>query len=141
MIRATARDYRLAAGSAVLRVSYWQCTTRRDLMSLIKRFATRENQSRQHGAPTFRWRRRRLGAIGVFERRFEKVPEVFRNHKLPKNEVLLRSSKKVHLAGKRRAGKAVILVALGKTGSPILMPIILTTERYPAFVTDGFGSK
>jgi hypothetical protein len=53
-------------------------------MSLIKRFATRENQSRQHGAPTFRWRRRRLGAVGVFERRFEKVPEVFRNHKLPK---------------------------------------------------------
>lgn len=84
MIRAKAQDYRLAAGSAVLRVSYWQCTTRRDLMSLIKRFATRENQSRQHGAPTFRWRRRRLGAVGVFGRRFEKVPEVFRKHKLPK---------------------------------------------------------
>jgi hypothetical protein len=52
-------------------------------MSLIKRLATRENQSR-HGAPTFRWRRHRLGAVGEFERRFEKVPEVFRNHKLPR---------------------------------------------------------
>ena len=53
-------------------------------MNLIKRFATRENRSRQHGKPTFRWRRRRLRAVGVFERRFERVPEVFRNHQLPK---------------------------------------------------------
>jgi hypothetical protein len=52
-------------------------------MGLIKRFATRENQARRKGAPTFRWRCRRLRAVAVFERRFEQVPDIFRKRKLP----------------------------------------------------------
>jgi hypothetical protein len=82
--RATARDHLLGDGSAVLRVNYWQGAPRGDLMSLIKRFATRENQARRKGAPIFRWRHLRLRAVAIFEKRFEDVPKVYRMHKLPK---------------------------------------------------------
>jgi hypothetical protein len=35
------------------------------------------------GKPTFIWRRRRLGAVIEYERRFEEVPQLFKGHKLP----------------------------------------------------------
>jgi len=52
----------------------------------IKRFATRENRCRRkskEAKSTYRWRSYRLRAVGVYESRFERVPEIFRNRKLP----------------------------------------------------------
>jgi hypothetical protein len=54
-----------------------------ELKSLIKRFATRENQCCRKGGRAYRWRSYRLKAVVVYERRFERVPEIFRGWKLP----------------------------------------------------------
>jgi hypothetical protein len=58
--------------------------TEHELTGLILRFATREHRCRKKSVPFFCWRRRRLGAVAVFEARFGRVPDIFRNHKLPR---------------------------------------------------------
>src|SRR5690349_10532576 len=77
------RKYRLLPGSELLRVGHWQRAEAGQLKGLIKRFATRENQVRKRGKPSFLWRTRRLKAVAIYEARFEAAPEAFRRHKLP----------------------------------------------------------
>lgn len=76
--------YRLEAGSSLLRPATWERMERDALKALIQRFATRESKCSKKAEPTFRWRRKRLAAIAVFERRFGPAPELFTRHKLPK---------------------------------------------------------
>jgi hypothetical protein len=77
------RKYLLLPGSELLRSGYWVRATKNELKGLIKRFATRENQCRRKGNCAYRWRSYRLRAVGVYERRFERVPDIFRGWKLP----------------------------------------------------------
>ncbi len=78
------RKYMLLAGSELLRATYWARAEKNVLKGLIKRFATREDDCRSKGAPIFRWRSRRLGAVSIYEARFERVPDIFRSHRLPR---------------------------------------------------------
>ena len=78
------RKYALGAGSQLLRPAHWARAAKNELKGLIKRFATREDNCRRKGAPTFRWRTRRLGAVAVYEAGFERVPDIFRGHGLPR---------------------------------------------------------
>src|SRR5678816_1925280 len=78
------RKYALLAGSELLRATYWARAAQNELKGLIKRFATREDNCRRKGAPTFRWRKHRLEAVSIYETRFERVPDVFRSHRLPR---------------------------------------------------------
>ncbi len=84
MMRGASPKYHLLPGSELFRVAQWKRVSKNELKSLIKRFATREQQCRIRSAPAFCWRRRRLGAVAVYEARFERVPDVFRNHNLPR---------------------------------------------------------
>jgi hypothetical protein len=76
--------YHFRAGSELFRVAHWKRIPKYDLKSLIFRFATREQQCCRRSASPYRWRKRRLGAVAVYEARFERVPDTFRNHKLPR---------------------------------------------------------
>jgi hypothetical protein len=76
------RKHDLGLGSVLLREAYWRNATQYELKGLIKRFATRENLSRRRGKPSYLWRKRRLGAVAVYESRFERVPAVLRSHYL-----------------------------------------------------------
>jgi uncharacterized protein len=40
-------------------------------------------------APTFCWQKRRFSAVVVYEARFERVPDVFRNHNLPRMKPIM----------------------------------------------------
>ena len=82
-MRGSGRKYLLLPGSELLRSVYWARATKNVLKGLIKRFATRENRCRTKGKSTYRWRSYRLRAVSVYESRFERVPEIFRNRKLP----------------------------------------------------------
>ena len=84
VMRGESPKYHLLSGSVLFRVAHWKRLRKNELKSLIRRFATREEQCRIKLAPTFCWRRRRLGAVAVYEARFERVPDIFRNHKLPR---------------------------------------------------------
>jgi hypothetical protein len=83
-MRGSNRKYALGAGSSLLRAAYWTTAAQNELKGLIKRFATREENCRRKGASTFHWRRRRLGAVAVYESRFEQVPDIFRKRQLPR---------------------------------------------------------
>ena len=72
----------LGPGSELLREAYWRAATQIELQGLIKRFATRENQSRRAGKPAYLWRCRRLRAVAIFEARFGPVPSVLRARRL-----------------------------------------------------------
>jgi hypothetical protein len=78
------RKYALGSGSQLLSSVYWARAAQNELKGLIKRFATREAQCRGEGISVFPWRRRRLGAVAVYESRFEQVPDIFRKHQLPR---------------------------------------------------------
>src|SRR5689334_24904059 len=78
------RKYALGAGSQLLRSGYSASAAQNALKGLIKRFATREAQCRGKGISAFPRRRRRLGAVSVYESRFEQVPDIFRKHQLPR---------------------------------------------------------
>lgn len=47
------------------------------------RFAQKQRRLSNKAKPSFIWRRRRLEAIAVFERRFGPVPAVLRGAKMP----------------------------------------------------------
>lgn len=83
-MRLASIENRLLPGSQLFRVGRWKRMTKLELKGLILRFATREHRCRLESLPTFCWRRRRLGAVAVFEKRFERAPEIFRAHKLPR---------------------------------------------------------
>ncbi|ACX95537.1 hypothetical protein Hneap_0686 [Halothiobacillus neapolitanus c2] len=76
--------YRLGLGSPLLRRSFWETTDRRQLHILIMRFAQKQHLLSGKAKPSFIWRRRRLEAVAVFERRFGPVPAVFRAATLPR---------------------------------------------------------
>ncbi len=84
MMRGASPKYHMRSGSHLFRVAHWKCISKIELKSLIRRFASREQQLCRRMAPTFRWRKRRLGAVAIYEARFERVPDIFRNHKLPR---------------------------------------------------------
>jgi len=75
--------HRLLPGSELFRVSCWLSLSEHELKNVILRFATREHHSRTRSGGVFYWRRRRLGAVAVFEARFGRVPDILRNHVLP----------------------------------------------------------
>ena len=83
LVRLATLKHRLLPGSALFSVTCWLGMTERELNGLILRFATREHQSRTRSGPMFCWRRRRLGAVAVYEARFGRVPDIFRGHVLP----------------------------------------------------------
>ena len=83
-MRGASPKYHLRSGSELFRNAHWKRVSKNDLKSLIKRFATREQKCLIRLAPTFCWRKRRLGAVAVYEARFERVPDIFRNHTLPR---------------------------------------------------------
>ena len=76
--------YRLEIGSSLLRVVTWERKERDPLKTLIQRFTTRESKCSAKAKPTYRWRRKRLAAIAVFERRYGPAPELFTRYKLPR---------------------------------------------------------
>ena len=76
--------YRLGIGSSLLRVATWEQMDRNELKALIQRFATRESKCSAKAKPTFLWRRKRLAAITVFERRYGSAPKLFTSYKLPR---------------------------------------------------------
>jgi hypothetical protein len=83
-MKVSARKRALVAGTEFLRATYWARAPQGHLKSLIKRFATRENMCRKKGKPAFPWRKRRLDAVAVYERRFERTPDIFRGRLLPR---------------------------------------------------------
>lgn len=84
--------YRLEIGSSLLRAATWERMERDAFKALIQRFTTRESKCAARAKPTYRWRRKRLAAVAVFERRFGPAPELFTRYKLPR----LRSYYKVN---------------------------------------------
>lgn len=76
--------YRLEIGSSLLRVATWERMERDSLKALIQRFSTRESKCSAKAKPTYRWRRKRLAAIVLFERRHGPAPELFTRYKLPR---------------------------------------------------------
>jgi len=50
----------------------------RELRALVIRFASIERSYASKGRPNLIWKRRRLGAIQVFERNFGTVPSLFK---------------------------------------------------------------
>ena len=83
-MRGANRKYALGPGSELLRAAHWARAAQNELKGLIKRFATREENCRRRGAPTFPWRTRRLNAVAVYEARFERAPDIFRARRLPR---------------------------------------------------------
>lgn len=84
MMRGASPKHHFRSGSELFRVTHWKRVSKHELKSLILRFATREQQCCTGLAPAFCWRKRRLGAVAVYEARFERVPDIFRKHKLPR---------------------------------------------------------
>jgi hypothetical protein len=83
-MKGSARKHALFAGTQFLRATYWMRAPQCHLKSLIKRFATRENVRRREGRPSYPWRKRRLEAVAVYEKRFERTPDIFRGRMLPR---------------------------------------------------------
>jgi hypothetical protein len=86
MSKVSRRSYRLLPGSVLLRPIFWWRAEQSQLKILIKRFATREDQARRRGLPTYVWRNRRLRAVAVYEARFEAVPALLRSRCLSRQE-------------------------------------------------------
>src|SRR4051812_6172389 len=81
-MRPPAWKHGLLPGSEMLRDQYWRTASRAELMSLVKRFATREQRCRSACRPAYLWRVRRLRAVAAFEQRFGPVPSLLRSRKL-----------------------------------------------------------
>ena len=77
--------YKLLKGSPLLKATIWQKLNKRQLQSLIKRFATREAKLiRQGHASFFIWRSRRISAVNIYEKRHGDVPQLFKLRCMPK---------------------------------------------------------
>ena len=77
--------YKLLKGSPLLKALIWQQLNKRQLQSLIKRFATREAKLiRQGHASFFIWRSRRISAVHIYEKRYGEVPQLFKKRCMPK---------------------------------------------------------
>ena len=77
--------YKLLKGSPLLRALTWQQLNKRQLQSLIKRFATKEAKLiRQGHASYFIWRSRRVSAVKIYEKRHGNAPLLFKQRCMPK---------------------------------------------------------
>ncbi len=77
--------YKLLKGSPLLKGLIWQQLNKRQLQTLIKRFATREAKLlRQGHASFFIWRSRRILAVRIYEKRYGDVPQLFKKRCMPK---------------------------------------------------------
>jgi len=77
--------YKLLKGSPLLKALIRQQLNKRQLQSLIKRFATREAKLiRQGHASFFIWRSRRISAVHVYKKRYSDVPQLLKKRCMPK---------------------------------------------------------
>lgn len=84
MRRPQNRKYRLDDGSSLLRKMHWDSATEKELHTLIMRFARLERRGWKTSNTGFKWRRRRIDAVAVYEKRFAPVPIPFGGRLLPK---------------------------------------------------------